>query len=233
MPDIFVAPKREAAKVSDTLNKATDLITKPVILDSPAKNLPPQNSSTQNGKLHLFSSFCRNPKGVSFQNQEADEEVILFVRKDLITNFPWIFFSAVITLAPVFILPLAKFFNMNFFINPRFLIFSILFYYLFVITYIFVNFITWYFNISIVTPIRIVDVDLSGLVYKNVSATKIDLVQDVSYSQIGVIRNFFNYGDVLVQTAGTTENFEFVAVPQPDSVVHAIEDLIGKEGNVL
>jgi hypothetical protein len=91
-----------------------------------------------------------------------------------------------------------------------------------------VSFITWYFNVSLVTSIRVMDVVFSNLVYKNVSATKIDLVQDVNYSQIGVFRTFFDYGDVMVQTAGTLDNFVFEAVPQPENVVHIIEDLIGK-----
>jgi hypothetical protein len=72
-----------------------------------------------------------------------------------------------------------------------------------------------------------VDVDFSSVVYKNVSSTKLNLVQDVSFSQIGAIRTFFDYGDILVQTAGTLDNFDFTASPEPENVVHIIGDLIG------
>ena len=108
-----------------------------------------------------------------------------------------------------------------------------LFYYLLVTTFLFINFITWYFNLNIVTEKRLLDIEFQSVVYKNVAATKLTLVQDVSYSQIGVIRTIFNYGNVLVQTAGTIDNFIFEAVPRPEDAVHVIENLIGKRNEQL
>ena len=107
------------------------------------------------------------------------------------------------------------------------------FYYLIVATYWFINFISWYFNISLVTDKRVIDIDFSNLVYKDVAATKINLVQDVSFAQIGAIRTFFDYGDVLVQTAGTLDNFTFESAPQPENIVHIVEDLIGKRNELF
>ena len=79
---------------------------------------------------------------------------------------------------------------------------------------------------------KVIEVVFASLIYKHVSATKIDLIQDVSYSQVGVGRSIFDYGDVLVQTAGTIDNFTFDAIPEPENVVHIIEDVIGKEKSV-
>ena len=76
---------------------------------------------------------------------------------------------------------------------------------------------------------QVVDIDFSDVIYKNLASTTLDLVQDVNYTQSGVFRTFFHYGDVDVQTAGEAPHFDFDAVPQPDKVAHIIGGLIGKK----
>ena len=229
MPDIFVAPVNPATKTSALPN---DPPTPVVSKTSLPQSLPLIKVPVRKG-VHLFSAFGRNPTDMCFQNQEADETVLLFVRKALITNLPWIIISTLLIFLPIFAKPLLTLLNINLSLLPvRFFLFFSFLYYLLVITYIYISFITWYFKISLVTNIRVIEVDFSNLVYKNVAATKIDLVQDVSYSQIGVLRTLFDYGDVLIQTAGTIDNFTFEAVPQPENVVQTIGNLIGKEENV-
>ena len=188
-------------------------------------------SYQKSGKLGLFTSFSENPEGVSFQNQEEGEKIILFIRKDFITNIGWL-----VTGAFLLLLPLVVFLGQQFLFSKytlisipvNLLLTLFLFYYLFTLTYLFISFITWYFNISLITDRRVVDIDFSSLVYKNIAVTKLDLVQDVSYKQVGVMRTFFDYGNVLVQTAGTIDNFEFDSAPNPEEIVHIVEDLIGK-----
>ncbi len=216
MPDLFIAPlnKQEEPKQSDDL-----LMSKSSL---PLTELP--------SNLHLFSSFVANPRGIHFQNQDSDEKVLLFIKRDLITNIVWVGISILFIFIPI-IIAVASPFMGNFlnFLPGRHIFFYLLLYYLFVGTYVFVNFFTWYFNIALVTNKRIIDVDFSSLVYKNVAATKLSLVQDVSYDQVGIVRSIFDYGDILVQTAGTLDNFHFEAAPSPENAVHIIQDLIGKE----
>jgi hypothetical protein len=218
MPDIFIAePKDETAAVIE-----------PTPLISTEEIEPVQNP------VHLFSAFKRDPDGVNFSDKEEKEKIILFIRRSFITNIRWIFFGSLLLILPL-LLP----FILRFFPNPlpflpnRFYFFLIAFYYLAVATYWFINFISWYFNISLVTDKRVIDIDFSNLVYKDVAATKINLVQDVSFEQIGAIRTFFDYGDVLVQTAGTLDNFTFESAPQPENIVHITEDLIGKRNELF
>lgn len=178
--------------------------------------------------IHALSSFCQNPVGVSFQNQEEDEEVLLFLRRHFITNVPWIFISLILSLIP----PVLFILNINipiFFFNipGNFLTVSVIFYYLVVFIYAFISFITWYYNISLVTQKRVVDIDFSDIVYHDVAMTKLNLIEDVNYTQTGFIRSFFNYGDVFVQTAGEKLHFDFLAVPSPSNAVNIIENLIG------
>jgi len=207
MPDIFIPENRP---VNDTHDENAHL------------------KLTKENHIHALSSFCQNPVGISFQNQEEDEEVLLFLRRHFITNIPWIFISLVLSLVPPLLFILNIKIPILFFSVPEnFLIVFIVFYYLVVFIYAFISFITWYYNISLVTQKRVVDIDFSDIVYHDVAMTKLNLIEDVNYTQTGFIRSFFNYGDVFVQTAGEKLHFDFLAVPNPANAVNITENLIG------
>lgn len=179
--------------------------------------------------IHTFSSFCQNPYGISFQSQEEDEKILLFLRRHFITNVPWIIIGLFLTVLPI-LLPFLFILTGFLLTLPQNLtMLFIAFYYLIVFAYLFINFLTWFYNIGLVTTKRAVDVDFSDLVYHNVAATKLSLIQDVDYTQVGVLPSLFNYGDVFVQTAGDKPNFDFLAVPNPAKAAHIIEELIGKK----
>lgn len=202
------------------------------IPENKPENQPALNNTdlkfTKENHIHALSSFCQNPVGVSFQNQEEDEEVLLFLRRHFITNIPWIFISLVLNIIPPLLFILNIKIPILFFSVPEnFLTVFIIFYYLVVFIYAFISFISWYYNISLVTQKRVVDIDFSDIVYHDVAMTKLNLIEDVNYTQIGFIRSFFNYGDVFVQTAGEKLHFDFLAVPNPAKAVDIIENLIG------
>ncbi len=226
MPDIFVATDKQ------TVNPATTL-SEPLTQEKSAhlENLNETNFPQK--RAHLFSAFYKNPQGIYFKNQEKDEKILLFIRRSIITNFKWVLVSIIFLLLPLLAYLFVNFGGQIISFPTKYILFFLAFYYLLVFTYIYVNFITWYFNIAFVTNIRVVDIDFSGLIYKNIAATKLSLIQDVSLIQSGAVRTFFNYGDVFVQTAGTYTNFEFEAAPQPENAVHIIEDLIGKPNGHL
>lgn len=225
MPDIFIA---EPNNVPPALPEA------PTALEEKAKSkqklfLSEDVPAVFKNPVHLFSAFRKDPDGITFRDQENQETILLFIRHSFITNIRWIIVGIFLT-----ILPLLISLSVGFFQNPlpslpgKFYLMIGALYYLFVATYFYINFITWHFNIALVTNRRIIDINFSNLVYKDVAATKLNLVQDVSFAQVGAIRTFFDYGDVLVQTAGTLDNFTFESAPQPENIVHIIEDLIGK-----
>ena len=99
--------------------------------------------------------------------------------------------------------------------------------------YILESFLTWFFNVYIVTDERIIDIDFYNLIYKEVSDANIDKIQDVTYKMGGVIRTLFNYGDVLIQTASEVPNFDFLAVPKPDMIARVLQDLRMEEQQEL
>lgn len=225
MPDIFVA-KEHAPNKEETAAPQPTTTPAPVVSD-----FIPVPKTTQQKHPHLFSSYCENPDAISFQNQEPNEKILLFLRKHFITNLPWISMTIFLLFVPAILQFIFTATKVSFPIPPRFDFFIVSLYYLFVFTYALVSFFTWFFNISLITEERVIDISFSELVYKNVSATKLDLVQDASYVQIGVIRSLFDYGDLLIQTAGTLDNFDLLGIPHPEKAIQIVENLIGKERN--
>jgi hypothetical protein len=204
MTDIYVAPKQG-------INKKTKNMTHP-------------------HHMNILSAFSLNPQDVSFQNQKDNESIILFLRPHIITNIPWIISTALLLVLPLiiaFILPALKLEFLSSPIINHFATVYILLYYLIVFSYMFVSFLTWFYNIFIVTPGRIVDIDYCDIVVHNVSETKLNQIEDVRYDQSGFIPTLFNYGNLFAQTAGTRDNFEAISIPKPKEATNIIASLIG------
>lgn len=218
MPDIFVS-RKEAEKTESKINY-------------PSSEVGIELRTHKPSHIRHLATFYEKPTGVHFRNQEEDEEILLFLRRHFATNLPWLFITIILVAIPLifaYILPYLNQMNINlFFLPSRYMTIFIIFYYLIVFNYFLINFITWYFNISIITQKRIVDIDFSDLVYHDVAVTKLTLVEDVNYTRVGFLRSLFDYGDVFVQTAGEKLHFDFLAVPHPEKVVDIIQNLIGK-----
>lgn len=214
MPDLFVNQK-----------KAED--EKVVEVKSEKHSEPIKNPSSRHA--HRFASFCTRPSNISFENQEEDEEILLFLRRHFITNVPWIALAVFLVIIPPLLAVVFSMVNIIAFSVPDgFILITTLFYYLAIIMYIFVEFISWFYDIGIVTQKRVIDLDYSDIIHHDVAVTKLNLVQDINYNQTGLLRSFFNFGNVLIQTAGNNPNFDFLGIPKPGSAVHLIQDLIGK-----
>ena len=221
MPDIFVSNN---SNIAQPITPPTQVAEKAVVEPNPDPN-------AQN-KLHLLTNYCINPL-IEFKDLEADDRIILFLRRHFITNFLWILEGIILIFIPLAVLMLVSLSGIDLsFIPLNFAMFSLLFYYLLVFQFFFLNFLNWFFNISLVTQQKVIDIDFKILFSKNVASTKLGQVEDVSLNEVGLLRAIFDYGDVLVQTAGTEDNFDFEGVPHPERVVHIIGDLIGEEQHV-
>ncbi|MCL4419160.1 PH domain-containing protein [Patescibacteria group bacterium] len=177
----------------------------------------------------LFTALSIYPKGIHFESEEENEKIIILMRSHFITNIPWILTVLILALLPLFFLPFLQIVFPFLDITPFTKILYTLFYYLVLLGFVLIKFSMWYFEVSLVTNQRIVDVDIEGILYRSVAKTKLDLVQDVSYTQVGSLRTIFNYGDVFIETAGELPNFHFKRVPEPNKIVDILIDLIGKK----
>ncbi len=204
------------------------------ILNDTDKNTPELASEKKTGSnkihknsLHFYSSYVDYPKNISFVDQEEDEEIILFTRRHFITNFPWVFGSFVLALLPIALFPFLMRFSPFPTLSTETESFVLLFYYLIILGYVLLKFTLWYFHVGIITSKRVIDIDIHGILYKDISEAKNEFIQDVSYSQIGFVRSLFNYGEVFVQTAGSMQNIEFDKAPRPATIARIIGDLLG------
>lgn len=178
---------------------------------------------------HFYSSFIHYPKNITFSDQEENEEIILFIRRHFITNVPWIVGAFVLAILPFTVFPFVISFFPFSMPDAQTVLLFLLFYYLGILGYILLKFTLWYFHVGIVTNIRVRDIDIHGILYKDISEAKNEFIQDVSYTQIGFIRSLFNYGEVFIQTAGTKPNIEFDKAPRPSEIARVIGDLLGSK----
>ncbi|MCL4354912.1 hypothetical protein M1349_05655 [Patescibacteria group bacterium] len=214
MTDLFVAPDIKKEEVKNTT----------------AKIKPPEATLGKN--VGLFSSFRIRPENVSFSQQDDDETIYLFLRRHFITNLVWVIFSIILGLIPVVISLTVRSNFLPFPVPPGYLVVLVSFYYLIVFAYIFINFLNWFYNISLVTDKRVLDLDYSDIVYHDVALTKLNLIEDVTYVQSGFARSLFNYGDIFIQTAGEKLHFDFLSVPDPKRGADIIENLMGGDHDI-
>lgn len=172
-----------------------------------------------------FSQFLVMPHGMSFESQDRDEIVLLLLRRHFITNVPWIFGLIAMLLAPLAL----DFFPILELLPERFQIITVWFWYLFSFGFGLEQFLSWYFNVYIITDERIIDVDFYNLIYKSVSAAKIDKIEDVTYRTVGTLRSLLQFGTVTIQTAAEKREFEFEDVPNPERVTAFLNELMLEE----
>lgn len=177
-------------------------------------------------KGHALSAFLVRPSAnVRFETQEPEEEILMILRAHWLTNIPWVITAVVLFLSPIVLIsfPLLEFFPL------KFQLMFVVIWYLVLLMFIFEKFLSWFFNMSIITDERIIDVDFINLTTKRVSDADIDKIQDVSYTHDGAFGTIFNYGDVLVQTAAEVNEFVFDRVPDPGKVANILQRLRTEE----
>lgn len=163
-----------------------------------------------------------------FISQRADEKIVSVSHRHWIN----ILQQFILVLGMLFLLIFVRSVFMDLFpslfrdpvLSSLFLFFEIVFAMLIWIVF-FVIWIDYYFDIWIVTNQRIIAIYQNGLFGREVSELKFERIQDVSIDVSGIIPTFFNYGDVLVQTAGEVEKFIFVKVPDPYAVKNVIMNM--------
>lgn len=174
-----------------------------------------------------LTSFAVSPEGISFETQEKEEKVVLFLRQHLVVLLGPALLVVLLALAPIVFFPLLfTVLTLPFSVPISYIIVGTAFWYVVTFGFALMSFLRWFFNIYIVTDKRIVDIDFIHLLYKEFSEARLDKIQDISYKSSGIFSVFFDYGDAHVQTAGNMPNIEFMSVPKPARVVEAISALL-------
>ncbi len=90
-------------------------------------------------------------------------------------------------------------------------------------------------NVVLITNEKLTQMLYLSIFNRKISQLSIGDVQDVTVKQIGVFARMFNYGTLVVETAGEQENYNFTYTPKPYEtaklLVGAHEDNLKKYGN--
>ncbi len=168
---------------------------------------------------------------------EREEEIVLFIHRHWVSFLGHFILSFLMIFVPIIIfvvmLIIDKSILQGILLNILAVILSI--YYLVALTFTFMSWITYYYDIYIITKSEIIDVTQTGFFGRKISRLSLLRVQDVSSTIKGFLPTIFAYGDVLVETAGEqSSNFLLDAVPNPQECTSKImnlhDELIESEG---
>lgn len=162
-----------------------------------------------------------------FPNQKDDETISLVVREHWFHLFlkilVWIFFAAALVLFNRF----AQAYVPTILEGTQGKV-TLLFtqvYTLFLVLSLFLIFNFYYLSLQIITNVRIVEISQEGLFSHTISELNVDKIEDVTSQVNGIFGTIFNYGDVIIQTAGKEEHFIFESVPNPSQIEKVVLDL--------
>lgn len=90
-------------------------------------------------------------------------------------------------------------------------------------------------DVIFVTNEKIAQVLYKNIISRKVSQLNIGDVQDVTVNQNNIFARIFNYGTLVIETAGEQNNYIFSYVPRPASasnlIIEAHESYVAKYGN--
>lgn len=79
-------------------------------------------------------------------------------------------------------------------------------------------------NKIVLTNMHFVQITQTGLFGRSLSKLSLDELQDVRGTRRGILGTIFNYGEILIETAGNEENFFFRPAPDPLNIAETIND---------
>ncbi len=174
---------------------------------------------------NAFLSFIAKPEKIFFDSQHSEEKVLLLLRRHPITQLPWILIAIVMLFVPLLFMSVGL---LNFF-PTNFQTAILVGWYMLIGSFVLESFLSWFYNVYIITDERVIDVDFVNLIYKNISTAKIDSIEDITTVAGGVAASVFNFGTIKIQTAAAVTEFEFEDVPQPAKVTAFLNELIVEE----
>ncbi len=173
-----------------------------------------------------FDAYAPKPLMVySFDSQLNDEYVLLLLRKHPITQLKKFLILILMIIAPFVVGQTNVIQSLSGSLKTA----SFLLWLLLTMGFAFESFLTWFFNVYIVTDERIIDIDFLSLIYKNVATAKLDNIEDITATTTGAFQSMFNFGTVEIQTSAEKREFEFELVPQPTKVTQFLHEMLVEE----
>ncbi len=156
-----------------------------------------------------------------------DEKIISITRKHWFILIKETIFLSFLLCLPILIAFLGKILSMKYTfeisgdIITLFVIASSIFL-LFVWMIFFIIWTDYYLDILILTNKHIIDVEQKGLFSRELSAFRLDKIQDVTAEANGMIQTLLSFGTIHIQTAGEDQDFIVRGISKPFEVKHNI-----------
>lgn len=168
-----------------------------------------------------LSSTLIFPDYFDFSEKNEGEIIYTVLRPHWYTNVSWILLTILMLIAPLVVRSL----RINFILSTN--IFTLVFLFWYMITFAFTlqKFISWYFDIFIITNFRVIDIDVHNLLDRKFSEAQIDKIQDINYKVAGLSQTFFNYGTLKIETAGENPDIEFEKIAAPGKIMKLLQGL--------
>ncbi|MEK7170899.1 MAG: PH domain-containing protein [Patescibacteria group bacterium] len=187
---------------------------------------------------HLINEEVNaNEEAFLYLNLHPDEKILYVVRHHwagFVGTLGIVFFMVIFPILLVFVGNLVlKDLLTNY---AQFLVVGISGYYLFLLTFLFGAWIDYYYDIIFITGQRLLNVNQKGLLSREVSELDLRQVQNVSAQTNGLLQTYFNYGILIVETAGegTSDSkikggiqgfFSVADLPDPNRLARVILEL--------
>lgn len=175
----------------------------------------------------MFPAYIERPKDCRFEGQDPNERVLLLLRAHPITNLPWIFLALAVFFLPFFvhfltpgIVSLAGL-TLNIFLQT-FQAILLIINYLLVLVIIYEGFLSWYFNVALISNEKIVSINFENLLYRGVDLAPLPKIEETDSVIAGTIGTIFDFGKVTIQTAGAHVAIEIKNVQKPAVVADII-----------
>ncbi len=151
---------------------------------------------------------------------DENEEIVVLIRKHWL-----IFFLQALALTVLALLPLVAFM----FIPPQFQlafeqmqissvfpVFLYLIFVLFIWEFAFIQLTTYYLDVWVVTNRRVIDINQRTLFARDTTTLMLEKIQDATVEVRGLLATLFNFGTLIIHTAGDNDDIviRYAANPQ-------------------
>ncbi len=158
-------------------------------------------------------------------NQRKNEHIVLFLRRQWFTLLRIVIAFLILTIIPI-ILAIYFWETLSIWLEDPFLGPAIIvagsIYFLCTWLFAFVEFADYYLDIWIVTTERIINIEQKGLFERTASELDLVSVQDATAEIKGFLETIFDFGDVLIETAGEQQRFHFQSVDDPEKIKETV-----------
>ncbi|PIP51218.1 hypothetical protein COY43_00725 [Candidatus Berkelbacteria bacterium CG_4_10_14_0_8_um_filter_35_9_33_8] len=163
----------------------------------------------------------------TFENITYDESIIIKSRRHVLSVLLSIIVFVILSILPVIIVTIAFSLEIPVFKNPNINILLLLAscYYMIYLLVFTSELISYYYDLLLVTNSNVISIDQSSMFSRKILQFNLEQIEDINVNITGFIPTFFNFGNIIIQTAGTKELTVIKGMPNPQKIASKIMEL--------